>query len=169
MLIWENINILKNHKTFAHLIKGTVLGRTSWGADTFPTRNRLPEPNSGFSQTLLFFMVFHISYNNYGGDSKLYFYKFLFLVRRPVAISVVTLWYLLSYLFPQNLMWWILNPIWNLQKILTRSVTSHTMQWITIIFLGSLDSHRSTLSQKSLIIWRDGTWLSSKGYASTSP
>jgi len=90
MLIWENINILKTHKTFAYLIKGTVLGRTSWGADTFPTRNRLPDPNSGFSQTLLFLWFSIVSYNNYGGDSKLCFYKFLFLVRRPVAISVVT-------------------------------------------------------------------------------
>jgi len=53
------INILKNHITFAHLIKGTVLGRVLWGANTFLTRNRLSNPKSVFSQTLLFFMVFH--------------------------------------------------------------------------------------------------------------
>jgi len=53
------INVLKNHITFAHLIKGIVLGRALWGANTFSTRNRLPDPKSGFSQTLLFFMVFH--------------------------------------------------------------------------------------------------------------
>ena len=49
----------KPHKIFAHLIKGTVLGRTLWGANTFPTRNRLPDPKSGFSQTCFIFMVFH--------------------------------------------------------------------------------------------------------------
>jgi len=27
---------------FAHLIKGIVLGPTLWGANTFPTCNRLP-------------------------------------------------------------------------------------------------------------------------------
>jgi len=48
----------KPHKIFAHLIKGTVLGRALWGANTFPTRNRLPDPNSGFPQTLLFFYGF---------------------------------------------------------------------------------------------------------------
>jgi len=49
---------LKNHKTFAHLIKGTVLGRALWGANTFPMRNRLPDPTSSFLQTLLFFYGF---------------------------------------------------------------------------------------------------------------
>jgi len=29
----------KDHITFAHLIKGTVLGQTLWGANTFPTRS----------------------------------------------------------------------------------------------------------------------------------
>lgn len=59
--------------------------------------------------------------------------------------------------------------VWKLLKILIGNVTSHTMQWITAIFFGSRDSHESTLSQKALIISRDGTWLSSKGYASTRP
>jgi len=27
---------------FIHLIKGIVLGRALWGANAFPTRNRLP-------------------------------------------------------------------------------------------------------------------------------
>jgi len=36
-------------------------------------------------------MVSIVSYNNYGGDSKLCFLQILiFLVRRPVAISVAT-------------------------------------------------------------------------------
>jgi len=48
------INILKNHITFAHLIKGFVLGRMLWSVNTFPMRNRLPDPKSGFSQTLFF-------------------------------------------------------------------------------------------------------------------
>jgi len=52
------INILKNHITVAHLIKGTVLGRTLWGANTFPTRNRLLDLKSDFSQTLLSFYGF---------------------------------------------------------------------------------------------------------------
>jgi len=39
-------------------------------------RNRLPDPKSGFSQTLLFLWFSIVSYNNYGGDSKLCFYKF---------------------------------------------------------------------------------------------
>ena len=82
------INILKNYITFAHLIKGTVLRRALWG--TFPTRNRLLDPKSVFSQTLLFLWFFIISYNNYSGNFKLRFYKFLFLVHRPVAISVAT-------------------------------------------------------------------------------
>ena len=37
-----------------------------------------------------FFWFSIVSYNNYGDDSKLYFYKFFFLVRRPIAISVAT-------------------------------------------------------------------------------
>jgi len=74
---------LKNHKTFAHLIKGIVLGRTLWGANTFPTRNRLPDQNSGFSQTLLFLWFSIVSYNNYGGDSKLCFLSNFFLFAIP--------------------------------------------------------------------------------------
>jgi len=42
------INILKNHITFAHLIKGTVLERSLWGANTFPTCNRLLDSKSGY-------------------------------------------------------------------------------------------------------------------------
>jgi len=65
------VNILKNHITFAHLIKGTVLGRALWGANTFPTLNRLPDPKYGFFANLALFLWFSIiSYNNYGGDSK---------------------------------------------------------------------------------------------------
>ena len=37
----------KSH-SFTHLIKGTAVGRTLWGASTFPTRNRLPDSKSGF-------------------------------------------------------------------------------------------------------------------------
>jgi len=33
---------LKNYTQFTYLIKGTILGRELWGANTFPTRNRLP-------------------------------------------------------------------------------------------------------------------------------
>jgi len=53
---------LKNHITFAHLIKGIILGRALWGANTFPTRNRLSYPKSGFLAYLdlsfLFFRSF---------------------------------------------------------------------------------------------------------------
>jgi len=60
------------------------------GANTFLTRNRLSNPKSGFSQTLLFFLWFSIvSYNNYGGDSKTLF-QILFLVCRLIVISVAT-------------------------------------------------------------------------------
>ena len=38
------INILKNHKTFAHLIKGTFLGRALWGL-------LIPSPRITDSQT----------------------------------------------------------------------------------------------------------------------
>jgi len=54
------INILKNDTTLAHLIKCTVLERALWDANTFPN------------------------------DSKTSFYKFYFLVRRTVVISVAT-------------------------------------------------------------------------------
>jgi len=40
--------ILKNHIRFACLVKGTVTGWALWGANTFPTRNRLLDPKSVF-------------------------------------------------------------------------------------------------------------------------
>jgi len=39
---------LKNYTQVTYLIKGTVLGRALWDANTFPTRNRLPDSKSGF-------------------------------------------------------------------------------------------------------------------------
>jgi len=37
----------KNTLISTHLIKGIVLGRALWGANIFPTRNRLPNLESG--------------------------------------------------------------------------------------------------------------------------
>jgi len=37
-------DIFKTTLMFIHLINGTILGRALWGANTFPTRNWLPEP-----------------------------------------------------------------------------------------------------------------------------
>jgi len=39
-------------------VKGTVLGRVLWGANTFLTRNRLPDSQSGSSQTSLILIFF---------------------------------------------------------------------------------------------------------------
>jgi len=77
---------------FAHLIKGTVLGRALWDVNTFPTHNRLPNPKSGFSQTLSYLFDFSIVFQNklWWRLHTLYFFKFNFLVRRLVAISVAT-------------------------------------------------------------------------------
>jgi len=81
------INILKTTFDFDYLIKGTVLRQTLWGANTFPTRNRLP--NSFLVRRLIpysfpsFSIVFFIK--NYGGDS-IYFFLFVFIW---TAISVV--------------------------------------------------------------------------------
>jgi len=43
----------ENHTRFIYLIKGIVLGWTLWGANTFPTRNRLPNPKSDFHRPVL--------------------------------------------------------------------------------------------------------------------
>jgi len=42
-------------------VKATVLGWTSWGANTFPMCNRLPDSQSGFRRLALslFSLVFH--------------------------------------------------------------------------------------------------------------
>jgi len=54
------LKYFENHIFFAYLIKGTVLGRTMWGANTFPTRNRLSDPKSGFlAYLVLSFWFFH--------------------------------------------------------------------------------------------------------------
>ena len=47
-------------------------------------------PNLCFHRPCFFLWFSIVFYNNYGGDSKTLFYKFGFLVRYPVAISVVT-------------------------------------------------------------------------------
>jgi len=46
--------------------------------------------NLVFRRPCSFLWFFIVSYYNYGGDSKLFFYKFYLLVRLPVAISVAT-------------------------------------------------------------------------------
>jgi len=57
------INILKITFDFDYLIKGIVLRQALWGANTFPTRNRLP--NSFLVRRLIpysflsFSIVFH--------------------------------------------------------------------------------------------------------------
>jgi len=71
VIIWGKNDIFKTTLIFIHLINGTVLGRALWGANTFPTRNRLPNPYFGL-QTILLFLVFPwFSLINYGGDSNL--------------------------------------------------------------------------------------------------
>jgi len=47
VLVLEKINILKKPHPFARSIKGTVLGRTLWGGNTFPRRNWLPNLKFG--------------------------------------------------------------------------------------------------------------------------
>ena len=64
LLFLGKLNILKTTSLFAYLIKGTALGQALWGANTFPTRNRLPNPNFGFRRPCLFFMVFSIVFQN---------------------------------------------------------------------------------------------------------
>ena len=41
IIFLEKITFCRTTLIFIHLIKGTVLGRALWGADTLPTRNRL--------------------------------------------------------------------------------------------------------------------------------
>jgi len=54
LIFWGTTNILNIKFYLAHLIKeGTVLRRMLWGANTFSTRNRLPNPNL-VSETFLF-------------------------------------------------------------------------------------------------------------------
>jgi len=87
LIFWGTTYILNIKLYLAHLIKeGTVLRRTLWGANTFPTRNRLPIPNL-VSKTILFkvFLLFFII--NYGGDSSVPFLNYF---RHPAAISVAT-------------------------------------------------------------------------------
>jgi len=55
---------LKNYITFAHLIKDIVLGLVLWGANTFPTHNRLQNPKSCFLQTLSYLFGFSIVFHN---------------------------------------------------------------------------------------------------------
>jgi len=62
VIIWEKNDIFKTTLIFIHLINGTVLGRALWGANTFPTRNRLPNPYFGLQIISFLFgfsMVFH--------------------------------------------------------------------------------------------------------------
>ena len=71
LLLFGKNDIFKNTLIFIHLINGTILGRALWGANTFPTRNRLPNPYFGL-QTILLFLVFPwFSLISYGGDSNL--------------------------------------------------------------------------------------------------
>jgi len=71
VIIWEKNDIFKTKLIFIHLINGVVLGRALWGANTFPTRNRLSNPYFGL-QTILLFLVFPwFSLISYGGDSNL--------------------------------------------------------------------------------------------------
>jgi len=71
------IKYFENHITFSHLIKGTVIGRRCGGANTFPVRNQLSGPKSGFLADLIlsFCFFFKFSKINNGGDSKLYMFS----------------------------------------------------------------------------------------------
>jgi len=54
LIFWGTTHILNIKFYLAYLIKeGTVLRQALWGANTFPTRNRLPNPNL-VSMTVLF-------------------------------------------------------------------------------------------------------------------
>jgi len=55
LLILGKIKYFEKSQNFCTFNKGTVLGWALWSANTFPMCNRLPDPNSGFLQTLLFF------------------------------------------------------------------------------------------------------------------
>ena len=72
ILFGKNNTLKKTILIFIHLIKVTVLGRALWGANTFPTRNRLPNPYLVRRLFLfLFFLVFlWFSIINCSGDSK---------------------------------------------------------------------------------------------------
>jgi len=58
LLFGKKMIFFKTTLIFIYLIKGTVLGRALWGANTFPTRNRFPSPYFGL-QTILSFWFFH--------------------------------------------------------------------------------------------------------------
>jgi len=87
IIFLEKINILKTTFDFDYLIKGIVLRQALWGANTFPTRNRLP--NSFLVRRLIpysFFSFFHSFFiKNNDGDS-ISFFLFVFIW---TAISVV--------------------------------------------------------------------------------
>ena len=71
LLLFGKNDIFKTTLIFIHLINGTVLGRALWGVNTFPTRNRLPNPYFGL-QTISFLFGFSmVSIINYGDDSNL--------------------------------------------------------------------------------------------------
>jgi len=57
----EKINIPKTTLISFYSVKGTASGWAPWGANTFPTRNRLPGSQSGFHRSVLslFSLVFH--------------------------------------------------------------------------------------------------------------
>jgi len=47
VVIWKKMTFCKTTLISTHLIKVTILGRALWGTNTFPTRNRLPNPKLG--------------------------------------------------------------------------------------------------------------------------
>jgi len=63
VIIWEKMIFLKPHLFLIHLINGTILGRALWGANTFPTHNRLPNPYFGL-QTISFLFDFSMVFHN---------------------------------------------------------------------------------------------------------
>jgi len=76
VIIWGKNDIFKITPIFIHLINGTVLGRALWDANTFPTRNPLPNPYFGLQTILLFLVFLWFSLISYGGDSNLNLNKY---------------------------------------------------------------------------------------------
>jgi len=63
LLLFGKNDIFKITLIFIYLINGTVLGRALWDANTFPTRNRLPNPYFGL-QTISFLFGFSMVFYN---------------------------------------------------------------------------------------------------------
>jgi len=80
IIIFGKITFFLKSHPFPCLVKGIVLGQTLWGANTFPTRNWLPEPKSDFLQTLCYLLGFFVVFQNklWVATSNSFFANFTF-------------------------------------------------------------------------------------------